>query len=124
MLRIEDRAHHIVLIFNCDGEKVVSKALNEIYSIGSRGVKRFVIHVISPKGNIYYLDILRDLIRNNTVYTLFVRYHGSKPEDLEKLVRELNDNATYIIGQDMAEYRSVLEKYGIKPFYTDEVIMK
>ena len=88
MLWIEDNAFHIVLIYGIDGEKVVSEASAKMYSNELHGVKKYVIHVISPIGNIYYLASLRDLIRNNISYTIIIRYHGDSPQDLEKLVNE------------------------------------
>ena len=122
MLWIEDNAFHIVLIYGIDGEKVVSEASAKMYSNELHGVKKYVIHVVSPIGNIHYLASLRDLIRNNISYTIIIRYHGDSPQDLEKLVKELDGNALYIIGRDMVEYGSILEKHGIKPVIVEEVV--
>jgi len=115
MVWIEENVFPIVLVYGVNGERVASEALAKMYSNELRGIRKFVIHVVSPIGNIYYLEPLRDLIRNNVSYTIIVRYHGDLPQDLEKLVNELGNNALYIIDQDMPEYRSILEKYGIEP---------
>ena len=122
MLWIEDNAFHIVLIYGIDGEKVISEAFAKMYSNELHGAKKYVIHVVSPIGNIFYLESLRDLIRNNISYTIIIRYHGDSPQDLEKLVKELDGNALYIIGRDMVEYGSILEKHGIRPVIVEEVM--
>ncbi len=120
MVWIEDEAQHIVLVYNGNGENVASKALSIMYG-ELRGSRRFIIHVVSPKGDIWYLEALRDLINNNIAYTLSIRYHGGAPKDLEELVRRYGDKAVYIIGSDMAEYKHVLKKYGVEPVVIGEV---
>ena len=119
MLQIENDAFHMVLIYGVDGEKIISKAFAKMHSNELHGVKKFVIHVVSPVGNVYYLEYLRDLIRNNIAYTIIIRYHGDSPRDLEGLVKELNDNALYVVSRDMVEYRSILAKHGIEPMIAE-----
>ncbi len=122
MVCIEDNAMHIVLIYGDDGEAVARKALTLMYSPDYGRYMRFIIHVVSPQGRVYYLAPLRELIQNNIAKTLSIKLSGTEPNDLEELIRKLGPNALYIIGRDSAEYRSVLEKHGIKPVIVEEVI--
>lgn len=106
---IEDEATHIVLVFDRGWRRVVARALQVMYSRSVGKANRFVIHVVSPMGNILYLRALRDLINRNFRYTITIRFHGESPEDLEELVKKYGERAIYVIDNDMTHYKSILE---------------
>lgn len=111
-------AHHLVLVFGgvCGG--VVLRALERVSELGVRGVRRFVIHVVTPLPRPLYLEGLRPLLQSVISYTLVIRYCGSSVGDLGRLVGELaNVPKDFIVSSDLSEFAEFLKGLGIE-YYT------
>lgn len=109
-LLVEEGAYHVVLILNRDysGDGVVSEVNNLVVS---RGVRRLVIHVISPEGRPKYFKWLRSIISSLVSCSLVVRYEGSSKEDFTNLLRSLRSDATSILTDDH-RFEEVLQELG------------
>lgn len=107
---IEDDAYHVVLILNRDylRDDVVSEVNNVVVG---RGVRRLVIHVVSPDGRPKYFKWLRSILSSLISCSLVVRYEGSSKEDLTNLLRSLRSDTTSILVDDQG-FEEALREIG------------
>lgn len=112
MLRLEEEALHIITVL---GEAVGGGNLaSRIFTAAtSKGVCRIVIHVISPLPVPLCLEKLRGLLEDNLMYTVIVKYEGSRPEDLCKLLKRLPRDTYFVDGDGGREFISILGREGL-----------
>ncbi|MEM0362158.1 MAG: hypothetical protein QXH57_03700 [Sulfolobales archaeon] len=109
-LLIEEGAYHVILILSRDylGDSVVGEVNNLVVG---RGVRRLVIHVISPDGRPKYFEWLRSILSSLISCSIVVRYEGSSKEDLINLLKSLRNDTTLILVSDQ-EFEGVLRELG------------
>lgn len=107
--------YHLILVFSDESSKVVSKALERINELGSKGVKRFIIHVVTPIERPLYLEKLKPLLQLLISYTLIVSYEGSSIRELERLVKTLaGKNVEAILESNMQVFTKLMKSSRLK----------
>lgn len=111
-LRIEDDAHHLILILNHD--YLEGSAIREINNlILNSKVRRLVVHVVSPDGRPNYLEKLKPILTSIMSCSLVVRYEGYTKEDLRNLLKsQKRDNTTVLMSNDDRGFKEVLQELG------------
>ncbi len=100
-LRVEEDSEEVVLVV-CEGTKTTDATLlaNEVAkSVAGKGKRRALIHVVSPLGRPEYFEVVRNVIQGNIGISMSIRYSGSSPEDLIKLINRSSNPHVVVAGQ-------------------------
>ena len=129
MLKAEKDAYRLALVITGGHTRLASVFRKITSAATSRKSRKIVIHVISSLPRPHYLAQLRDVILNNIGYTIIVRYEGSRPEDLARILSQYGpENVDVVLDRSVKEYVSILRRFGkqyetIHMIPSEEVVM-
>ncbi len=99
-LGIEEDSKGIVLVV-CDGVSPAGATMlaNEVAKRTVReGKHRTLLYVISPLGRPEYFEVVKSVIQENIGLSISIRYSGSKPKDLLRLISRLGNPDVIVAG--------------------------